>query len=123
MPAPQRISTGLGRGVPILAFDFREHVQGHPGYLHGGTMSTLMEMAAYAALIAQLGIDGTPLPMKPANITIDYLRSEFALRTFASGEVVRAGRRLALVRASAWQQNPSKPVATALLNIILSHHG
>jgi len=60
--------------------------------------------------------------MKPANITVDYLRSGFALRTFAAGEVVRAGRRLALVRASAWQQNRSKPIATALLNIIRSRH-
>ncbi|MFM5883907.1 MAG: PaaI family thioesterase, partial [Novosphingobium sp.] len=37
-------------GVPVLYVDFSERMQGRPGFLHGGAMSGLMEMAGMAAL-------------------------------------------------------------------------
>ena len=41
-------------GVPVIAMDFADKVQGRPGFLHGGAIGGLLEMAAHAALRAEL---------------------------------------------------------------------
>jgi acyl-coenzyme A thioesterase PaaI-like protein len=41
-------------------------------------------------------------------------------RTFAKGEVTRAGRRVALINASAWQDEPDRPIALAQMKVLLS---
>lgn len=50
---------------------------------------------------------------KTISITVDYLRSARPTDTFVRAEVVRHGRRVATVRSLAWQDDPTKPVATA----------
>ena len=37
-------------GVPVLGLDFSEKVHGRPGFLHGGAIGGLLEMAAIVAL-------------------------------------------------------------------------
>jgi acyl-coenzyme A thioesterase PaaI-like protein len=107
-------------GVPVLAVDFNDRIQGRPGYLHGGALSGLMEMAAIAALQAELARRGDLVRLKPVNIAVEFMRGGTAQRTFAMGRVTRAGRRLACVSAEAWQDDRDKPIATALMNILLS---
>ncbi len=107
-------------GTPVLGVEFGDRIQGRPGYLHGGALSGLMEMAAIAALQAELARRGGNVRMKPVNVTVEFMRGGTAQRTYAMGRVIRAGRRLATVSAEAWQDDRTKPIATALMNILLS---
>ena len=107
-------------GTPVLAVDFSDRIQGRPGYLHGGALSGLMEMAAIAALQADLAARGDTAKLKPVNVSVEFMRGGKARRTYAKGRLTRAGRRLAVVSAEAWQDDPATPIATALMNILLS---
>ena len=107
-------------GTPILYFDYSERVAGRPGFLHGGALSGLMEMAAIAALRAELERRGETMKLKPVNVQVEFMRGGTQQRTFASGSVTRAGRRVALVNAEAWQDDRSKPIALAQMKVLLS---
>ena len=120
----------LGIGVdpadsasPVLWFDYSNRVSGRPGFLHGGAMSGLMEMAAIAALQAELDRRGEAMRLKPVNVTVEFMRGGTQQRTFASGTVTRAGRRVALVNAMCWQDDPARPIALAQLKVLLSPAG
>ncbi|MCW1382557.1 PaaI family thioesterase [Novosphingobium sp. KCTC 2891] len=109
-------------GSPVIAMDFSDRNTGRPGFLHGGAIGGLLEMAAFAALHAHLdqqGIDAD-IRLKPVNISIEYLRSGLPQRIFARGVVVRAGRRVANVRAEAWQSDRDKAVASCWMNFLLA---
>ena len=109
-------------GAPVLRLDFAEKVQGRPGYLHGGAISGLLEMAAIAALRAALADRGANVRLKPVNVTVEFMRGgvEEVGPAYARGRVARAGRRIANVAAEAWQDDPAKPIATAWMNVLLS---
>lgn len=105
--------------IPLLALDFSERLHGRPGYLHGGAISGLLEMAAIVALRCELERRGAPSRIKPINMNVEFLRGGTQQRTFALGRVTRAGRRVANVSAEAWQDDRGKPIATAWLNVLL----
>lgn len=109
-------------GVPVIAMDFSDRATGRPGFLHGGAIGGLLEMAAFAALHAHLDRDGidAQVRLKPVNISIEYLRSGLPERIFARGNVVRAGRRVANVRVEAWQADATKPVASCWMNFLIA---
>ncbi|MBX9884271.1 MAG: PaaI family thioesterase [Novosphingobium sp.] len=107
-------------GAPVIAMNFAERVQGRPGFLHGGAIGGLLEMAAHAALRAELERQGSAARIKPVNISIEYLRGGVPERTFARGEVIRAGRRVANVRVEAWQGDRGKLVASSWMNFLLA---
>ena len=126
---PYALALGIGveriQGVaPVLAFDFSERVNGRPGFLHGGAIGGLLEMAAIAALrmaLAQRGPDGAGLPrLKPVNLTVEFLRGGTGRRTYAMGRVTRAGRRIANISAEAWQDDPARPISSAWMNVLLA---
>jgi len=107
-------------GNPVLFVDFSERILGRPGFLHGGAMSGLMEMAAVAALRAEMERRGEKMKFKPVNVQVEFMRGGTEQRTFAMGTVTRAGRRVALVNAEAWQDDRTKPIALAQMKILLS---
>ena len=94
--------------------DYQDIICGNPGTFHGGALSALLEMAAVATLDAHLGGAGRLVPL---NATVEFLRSAGEQRVFASARIIRAGRRLATVKATLWQDSPEKPVSTAIVNI------
>ena len=106
--------------VPLLALDFDAKVEGRPGFLHGGAIGGLLEMAALSALRMALETREIVPRIKPVNVTVEYLRGGTRQRTFARGKVTRAGRRIANVSAEAWQDDPAKPIATAWMNVLLA---
>lgn len=110
----------LQGGLPVIAYDFGAPVMGRPGFVHGGALGGLLEIAAIAALKVTLGKDESDLRIKPVNITINFMRGGRELRTYALGEVTRIGRRVANVEAKAWQDDPAKPIATVFMNFLLS---
>lgn len=113
-----RIDT-LADGAPVLTMDFSDRAMGRPGFLHGGAIAGLLEVAAISALHADLGADDDALRIKPVNISVEYLRGGLTVPTFARGQVIRAGRRIANVRAEAWQADRDKPLASCWMNFLI----
>ena len=97
---------------------FHDDVLGRPGFLHGGAIAGLLECAAFAALREALGDD--QVGAKPINMSVDFLRGGTQRDTFAAGTVRRLGKRIANVEASAWQEDESKAIATARMNVMLA---
>lgn len=110
---------GLLDGAPLLTMDFSDRAMGRPGYLHGGAIAGMLEIAAIMALHAELGDEDANVRIKPVNISVEYLRGGITVETFARGQVVRAGRRIANVRAEAWQADRDKPLASCWMNFLL----
>lgn len=107
-------------GAPVLLMPFAESVIGRPGFLHGGAISGLLEMAAYAALVHALDGEGASARAKPINVTVDFMRGGRDKPTHARGVVTRLGTRVANVEASAWQDDPGAPIAAARMNFLLA---
>ena len=95
----------------VLVMPFGEAVLGRPGFLHGGAISGLLEMAAVTALRHALA--DAPARIKPVNVTVDFMRGGREAPTRAVGRVTRLGGRMANVAAVAWQDDEARPIATA----------
>ncbi|MGN6620847.1 MAG: PaaI family thioesterase [Sphingomonas sp.] len=106
-------------GAPCLVMPFGHDVLGRPGFLHGGAIGGLLEMAAIVALQHALEAEGGGR-IKPINVTVDYMRGGREKRTFAQGIVTRLGSRVANVEACAWQDDRAKPIAAARMNYLIA---
>jgi uncharacterized protein (TIGR00369 family) len=105
-------------GAPVYLMPFGQDVIGRPGFLHGGAIGGLLEMAAIGALKHALG-DEAGCRIKPINVTVDYMRGGRDKLTRARGTVTRLGTRIANVEAVAWQDEPDRPIAAARLNYLI----
>jgi uncharacterized protein (TIGR00369 family) len=101
-----------------LVMPFGDDVLGRPGFLHGGAIGGLMEMAAIVALTHALEGEGGGR-IKPINVTVDFMRGGRDKPTFAKGIVARLGTRVANVEATAWQDDPERPIAAARMNYLI----
>ena len=107
-----------GDGPPVLVMPYAEGVIGRPGFLHGGAIGGLLEMAAIAALQFALEDEGGGR-IKPVNVTVDYMRGGRDKPTYGVGIVTRLGTRVANVEAVAWQDDRAKPIAAARMNYLI----
>ena len=105
-------------GPPLLVMPFADPVIGRPGFLHGGAIAGLLEMAAIVALRHALAEEGGGR-IKPINVSLDFMRGGRDKPTRAAGVVTRLGTRVANVEASAWQDGPDKPIAKARMNYLI----
>ncbi len=105
-------------GRLVLKLPFGNHVSGRPGFLHGGAIAGLLEIAGIASLYDTFDEDDRPR-IKPITVTSDFMRNGHPKMTYAAGIVTRAGRRLANVESFAWQEDDSKPIAAARMNLLL----
>ena len=105
--------------APIIEMPFDMKVQGRPGFMHGGAISGLLEMAAVAAIHKALIERGSDAPIKQVNVTIDFMRGGLTKTSYAAGHVVRLGRNMANVEARAWQDDADKPIATAQMHYLI----
>ncbi|PXA98416.1 phenylacetic acid degradation protein [Nostoc sp. 3335mG] len=112
------ITIEAGEGAPVLTLPFADKVVGRPGFLHGGAIGGLLEVAAIAALHQALEAEGGGR-VKPVNVTVDYMRGGREKPTHARGTVTRLGNRVANVEATAWQDDPAKPIAAARMNYLI----
>jgi uncharacterized protein (TIGR00369 family) len=114
-----RVSVEVEDGAPpVLLMPFADDVLGRPGFLHGGAISGLLEMAAIAALQHALEAEGGGR-IKPVNVTVDFMRGGRDKPTRAAGVVTRLGTRVANVEATAWQDERDKPIAAARMNYLI----
>jgi len=97
---------------------FSQHLIGNPllPALHGGVVAAFLELTA----LAQLSLHTDGGAPRTIDTTIDYLRSARAQDTHARAEIIRLGRRVAHVRAVAWQSYETAPVATMRGHFLLS---
>jgi len=91
-------------------------VSGRPGFLHGGAISGLLDYAAWVTLMDALAGEGR---IKPISITVDFMRGGKLEDAHASAQVIRLGRRIANVIATAWQEDEAKPIASANLKFLI----
>ena len=112
------ITIEAGEGAPVLTLPFADKVVGRPGFLHGGAIGGLLEVAAIAALHQALEAEGGGR-IKPVNVTVDYMRGGREKPTYARGTVTRLGNRVANVEATAWQDDPDRPIAAARMNYLI----
>lgn len=105
--------------APVIMMPFADKVQGRPGFLHGGAISGLLEMAAVAAIHRALQAKGSDAAIKQVNVTIDFMRGGLGQQTFAVGEVTRLGRTMANVEARAWQDDRNKPIAMGYMHYLI----
>lgn len=110
---------GLHEDSPLITMPFAEKVQGRPGFLHGGAISGLLEMAAVAAIRHALNQNGDNAHFKQVNVTVDFMRGGTPQISYAVGTITRMGRTMANVEARAWQDDPTKPMAMANLHYLL----
>lgn len=110
---------GTRDGAPVLVMPFADDVLGRPGFLHGGAIAGLMEIAAIAALQVALDAEGGGR-IEPITVTIDFMRGGRDRPTRAAGIVTRLGTRIANVEATAWQDDPDRPIAGARMNYLVA---
>lgn len=106
-------------GRLVLAMEYAAHVRGRPGFLHGGAIAGLLEIAAIATVQDRLGRDDRPR-FKPITVTTDFMRGGRDKRTYAAAVISRLGSRLANVESFAWQDDEARPIAAARLNFLLA---
>ncbi|HEX5750877.1 MAG TPA: PaaI family thioesterase [Archangium sp.] len=85
--------------------------------LHGGTLGGLLESAAIFELLLRTQTDRVP---KIISITVDFLRSGRPQDTLAKATLTRLGRRVANLQVQAWQEDRSRPIASANALFLLS---
>jgi len=106
-----------GRLITSMAYDDKLIGNTVLPALHGGTLAALLEAAALFQIAYDLETEAMP---KVITLTVDYMRSGGPKLTRARAEATRVGRRVANVRAEAWQDDPAKPITAANINFLLS---
>ncbi len=76
--------------------------------LHGGAIGAFLELTAMAQVFL---ISDLEHPPKPIDLTVDFLRSGKPEDLYARCIIHKMGRRMANVRAEAWQASRDRPVA------------
>jgi uncharacterized protein (TIGR00369 family) len=78
--------------------------------IHGGVIGGFLELAAAIEVIYNLNVSDMP---KVVDFSLDYLRPGRYKTIYASCKVMRQGKQLVNVSATAWQDDEQTPIATA----------
>ena len=102
----------------VSVMPFAEHLIGNPMLpaIHGGVTGAFLESAAIVNLLAEVETESVP---KTITVTDDFLRSGRPTDTYAMGTLTRIGRRVASVRAEAWQEDRRNAIAAATLHFLI----
>ncbi len=106
-------------GSPLFILPYRTENIGNPRLpaLHGGVIGGFLENAAVLHLMWAREAREIPGII---DFSVDYLRSAGPRDLYARCEIVRQGRRIANVLMTAWQDDSSRPVATARAHYLLA---
>jgi uncharacterized protein (TIGR00369 family) len=100
-----------------LVMPFSQQIIGNPilPAIHGGITGAFLETTAIIGVTRELGVS----PPKPIGLTVNYLRSGRALDSYANVSIVKQGRRIVAFEAQAWQDDRTKPIASAFGHFML----
>ena len=100
-----------------LVMPFSPRIIGNPilPAIHGGITGAFLETTAIVGVTRELGV---ALP-KPIGLTVNYLRSGRALDSYANVSIVKQGRRIVAFEAQAWQDDRTRPIASAFGHFML----
>ena len=103
--------------------EFRPELVGDPGrgVLHGGVVTTLIDATAGAAVYASIASDRS---LATLDMRIDYLKpTKPDQRLYATARLYRLTRRIAFVRASAYQDDRADQVANCVASFMIGSVG
>lgn len=106
-------------GTPRFCLPFSQRVVGRPGFLQGGAIAGLLELAAIGTVLDAVKDEAPPPRIKPVTVTVDYMRGGRERDTIAYARITRLGARVANVESYAWQESPDKPIASSRLTLML----
>jgi len=104
-------------GKVALMMPATPQMEGREGFLYGGVIASLLELACLEAIIQERGKAG-PRP-KPVNISIDFLRGGRMVDSYVEARLGRIGRHVANADAVCWQGDREKPIATGRMHLLL----
>ncbi len=120
--AAMGMSAELREGRVLAKLPFQDFIIGNNWIkkLHGGTLASLLESTAMLQLLTELPPE-TELHALPqlVSITFDFVRGGEPFDSFARATIERMGRRVARVRAVAWQEDESRLVTSAQAQFLL----
>ena len=102
-------------GAATLMMPAAPSLEGRAGFLYGGVIASLLELACLEAVARE---SGHPRP-KPINMSFDFLRGGMMIDSYAQARLVRVGRQVVNVDAICWQTDREKPVAIGRMHLFL----
>jgi uncharacterized protein (TIGR00369 family) len=103
----------FGAGMATLSMGYDPRLVGDPttGVIHGGAVSALMDSACGASVLSH---PDAPVSTATIDLRMDYMRSATpGQRIVARADCYHMTRNVAFVRATAFDDDKSRPVATA----------
>ena len=106
----------ISEGTALYSLSFQEEHIGNPAIraLHGGVVAAFLEFTAQCELLRETS-DGAA--MNTVNTDVNYIASTRAQNMAGVASVLRVGRRIAFVEATAWQDSKERPVAKGTFRI------
>ena len=92
-------------------------LEGRQGFLYGGVIASLLELACLEAVGQERG-DALPWP-KPINMSFDFLRGGLMVTSYAQARLSRVGRQVVNADALCWQTDRDRPIATGRMHLLV----
>lgn len=113
----------FAKGLAVIRLPYAPHLVGNPdtGVLHGGAITALLDATSGACVFLRIL---KPIPVATLDLRIDYLRpAEPPRDVIARAECYHVTKNVGFVRAVAYHDDPSQPIAAASGTFMLNSAG